>query len=176
MFRRLLVRVVNARLSWIDSIPMGTLSNRFTNDIGVIDDALAVDVSSFLHQSTSMFVALLAGGLILPAAIVPTLLFASLYGFTFRNYLCLNRDANRIASTTSSPLFASALSSRQRIRYSLSLTAKSFLGFAEALRGVTTIRAFAKERHFRRRLCSIIDETLAFWYLSATLDVGTAAV
>lgn len=45
------------------------------------------------------------------------------------------------------------------------------LGFAEALRGVTTIRAYSKESQFRHRLCKIVDETLAFWYLSATLDV-----
>jgi len=46
------------------------------------------------------------------------------------------------------------------------------IGFAEALRGVTSIRAFSKEHQFRHRLCKIVDETLAFWYLSATLDVS----
>lgn len=105
----MLVRVVHAPLRWIDIIPMGTLSNRFTNDIGTVDDSLAIDFSSFGHQGTAMFVALLASGFILPSAIVPTLLFALLYGYIFRNYLLLNRDANRIASTTASPLFASEL-------------------------------------------------------------------
>lgn len=107
LFRRLLLRVVQAPLRWIDSIPLGTVSNRFTNDVAIIDDSLAVDFSTFAHQGTSMAVALLAGGFILPSAVVPTLLFAAIYAYTFRNYLCLNRDANRIASTTASPLFAS---------------------------------------------------------------------
>jgi hypothetical protein len=107
LFRRLLVGVINAPLRWVDSIPIGTLSNRFTNDIGTIDDSLAIDFSTFGHQSTSMAVAFLAGGFILPSAVVTTLLFACIYGYTFRNYLLLNRDANRIASTTASPLFAS---------------------------------------------------------------------
>ncbi|GAA5895594.1 uncharacterized protein JCM6883_001558 [Sporobolomyces salmoneus] len=150
IFRNLLVRVVHAPLSFLDSIPMGVLSNRFTNDVGILDDSLAVDASTFLHQGTSMVVALLAGGFILPAAIVPTVIFATIYVQIFRKYLLLNRDANRIASTTSSPLFSS---------------------FAEALRGVTIIRAFSQEGRFRRRLCRNVDETLAFWYLSATLDV-----
>ncbi|GAA5956896.1 hypothetical protein JCM3765_006634 [Sporobolomyces pararoseus] len=150
LFRRLLLRVVHAPLRWIDSIPMGTLSNRFTNDIATVDDSLAVDFSTFAHQGTSMAIALLAGGFILPSAVVPTLIFAAIYAYIFRNYLYLNRDANRIASTTASPLFAS---------------------FAEALRGTTTIRAFSKESQFRNRLCHIVDETLAFWYLSATLDI-----
>ncbi|GAA5926884.1 uncharacterized protein JCM15063_000395 [Sporobolomyces koalae] len=150
LFEKLLVRVVHSPLRWIDHIPLGTLSNRFTNDIATVDDALAPDFCSFGHQSTTMLVALFAGGFILPAAIAPTLLFAGLYVYIFRCYLLLNRDANRIASTTASPLFAS---------------------FAEALRGVTTIRAFGKEQQFRRKLCNIVDETLAFWYLSATLDI-----
>jgi len=107
LFRRLLVRVVHAPLRWIDLIPMGTLSNRFTNDIGTVDDSLAQDFSTFGHQSTTMFVALLASGFILPSAIAPTLLFAGIYGYIFRNYLMLNRDSNRIASTTASPLLAS---------------------------------------------------------------------
>ncbi|GAA6058989.1 hypothetical protein JCM10212_001699 [Sporobolomyces blumeae] len=150
LFERMLVRVVNAPLWWLDSTPVGVLSNRFTNDVGIVDDSLAADFDSFAHQGTSMAVALFASGVILPSAVPATVLFAAAYGYVFRDYLCLSRDVNRIASTTASPLFAS---------------------FAEALRGVTTIRAFSRERMFRRRLCQIIDETLAFWYLTATLDI-----
>lgn len=52
-----------------------------------------------------------------------------------------------------------------------SAVALELAGFGEALRGITTIRAFGKQKEYRARLCRIVDETLAFWYLSATLDV-----
>lgn len=37
--------------------------------------------------------------------------------------------------------------------------------------GITTIRAFRKEKSYRAELCENIDETLALWYCSCTLDV-----
>lgn len=99
--------------------------------------------------------ALVVISLVLPAALGTSVIFALIYSTIFRSYLLVNRDVNRIAATTASPLFAS---------------------FAEALRGITTIRAFNKQKEYRARLCSIVDETLAFWYCSATLDVRASVI
>lgn len=37
--------------------------------------------------------------------------------------------------------------------------------------GITTIRAFGRERSFRSNLCILMDDTLSLWYASCTLDV-----
>ncbi|GEM08696.1 ATP-binding cassette transporter [Rhodotorula toruloides] len=150
LFRQLLSRVVYAPLRWYDLVPLGTIVNRFTQDIGVVDDGLAVTMAEFAVQMAFLIAALVVISIVLPAALGASLIFALIYSTIFRSYLVVNRDVNRIAATTASPLFAS---------------------FAEALRGITTIRAFGKQKEYRARLCRIVDETLAFWYCSATLDI-----
>ncbi|BGP17739.1 hypothetical protein JCM10213v2_005781 [Rhodosporidiobolus nylandii] len=150
LFHKLLVRVVHAPLRWFDVIPLGTVQNRFTSDIGIVDEALATNVSEFSGNIISMVASLIVVSIVLPAALASSIIFAAIYTSIFRSYLRVNRDVNRIAATTASPLFSS---------------------FAEALRGITTIRAFAKQKAYRARLCEIVDDNLAFWYLSATLDV-----
>lgn len=37
--------------------------------------------------------------------------------------------------------------------------------------GITTIRAFGREKAYRSQVCAILDETLGIWYASCTLDV-----
>ncbi|GAA5864726.1 hypothetical protein JCM8547_008286 [Rhodosporidiobolus lusitaniae] len=150
LFHRLLVRVVRSPLRWFDVVPLGTIQNRLTNDVGTLDEALATNFSEFAGNVISMAASLIVVSIVLPTALISSIFFAATYYYIFRSYLVVNRDVNRIAATTASPLFSS---------------------FAEALRGVTTIRAFGKQREYRARLCEIIDDTLAFWYLGATLDV-----
>uniref|UniRef100_A0A0K3C7N0 BY PROTMAP: gi/647394901/emb/CDR36136.1/ RHTO0S01e15060g1_1 [Rhodosporidium toruloides] n=1 Tax=Rhodotorula toruloides TaxID=5286 RepID=A0A0K3C7N0_RHOTO len=150
LFHQLLARVVYAPLRWFDLVPLGTIVNRFTQDIGVVDDGLAVTMAEFAVQMAFLIAALVVISVVLPVALGTSLIFALIYSTIFRSYLLVNRDVNRIAATTASPLFAS---------------------FAEALRGITTIRAFGKQKEYRARLCNIVDETLAFWYCSATLDI-----
>ncbi|BGP41473.1 hypothetical protein JCM10449v2_005460 [Rhodotorula kratochvilovae] len=150
LFHQLLVRIVAAPMRWFDLVPVGTIQNRFTNDISIVDDGLADNVSSFASNIATMIAALAVTSAVLPAALVSSLAFAGIYASIFRSYLLVNRDVNRIAATTASPLFSS---------------------FGEALRGITTIRAFGKQKEYRARLCRIVDETLAFWYLGATLDI-----
>ncbi|GAA5889236.1 hypothetical protein JCM5296_005842 [Sporobolomyces johnsonii] len=150
LFRKLLVRVVHAPVRWFDVVPLGTISNRFVNDIGIVDDSLASNFADAGDNLVAGVASLVVSAVILPPAIVPSLVFAVTYGAIFSRYLRVNRDVNRIAATTASPLFSS---------------------FAEALRGITTIRAFARQTEYRHRLCQIVDDTLAFWYLSATLDI-----
>lgn len=87
---------------------------------------------------------------VLPVAIAPTACFGIVYIVMFTRYLSVNRDLNRIAATTASPLFS---------------------GFHEVLVGITTIRAFGRERDYRRKVAEIIDRTLGIWYCSCTLDV-----
>ncbi|GAA5998451.1 uncharacterized protein JCM10292_002702 [Rhodotorula paludigena] len=150
LFDRLLRRVVYAPLRFFDVVALGTLQNRFTNDISMVDDGLAVNVTEFVGNIAQMVAALGVVSFVLPAALVSSVLFMAIYASIFRSYLVVNRDVNRIAATTASPLFSS---------------------FAEALRGIVTIRAFGKQKEYRARLCRTIDDTLSFWYLGATLDV-----
>lgn len=46
LFHQLLTRVVHAPLRWFDLVPLGTISNRFTNDVSAVDDDVARNVVS----------------------------------------------------------------------------------------------------------------------------------
>lgn len=117
-----------------------------------------------------MTAALLITVVILPATFVPTAVFATFYANMFFRYLNVNRDINRIGATTASPLFSSAYC------YCLgpfSDPSKPIVvaAFHQVLVGISTVRAFAKERDYRAQLCIIVDEILALWYCTCTLDV-----
>ncbi|KAK4700588.1 hypothetical protein P7C70_g5658, partial [Phenoliferia sp. Uapishka_3] len=170
IFSKLVLRVVHAPSRWFDVVPLGRVTARFTRDVSTLDGAiasklayfsnldsystnlssLAVNFSNFANHLLSMTSSLLITVVILPATIIPTACFAFIYTTLFTRYLAVNRDVNRIGATTASPLFST---------------------FHQVLVGITTIRAFAKERDYRAELCSIVDETLALWYCTCTLDV-----
>ncbi|KAK4046805.1 hypothetical protein OIV83_005800 [Microbotryomycetes sp. JL201] len=153
LFSALLKKVMFATTRWFDMTPNGRITNRFTNDVSVLDGELANNFSTFITYIWSMVTALAVTAYILPSAILPTACFAAVYTFIFIRYLGVSRDLNRIASTTASPLFT---------------------GFQQVLTGITTIRAFGRQRDYRARVCDILDETLGLWYASATLDVWLA--
>ncbi|KAM0786571.1 hypothetical protein ACM66B_002027 [Microbotryomycetes sp. NB124-2] len=153
LFSALLEKVSFATTRWFDMTPNGRITNRFTNDVSVLDGELANNFSTFITYIWSMATALAVTSYILPSAVLPTACFAAVYTFIFVRYLGVSRDLNRIASTTASPLFT---------------------GFQRVLTGITTIRAFGRQKDYRARVCQVLDETLGLWYASATLDVWLA--
>ncbi|KAK4055812.1 hypothetical protein OIO90_003065 [Microbotryomycetes sp. JL221] len=153
LFAALLDKVVFASPRWFDLTPVGRITNRFTNDVSILDGELANNFSTFITYIWSMVTALAVTAYILPSAILPTACFALVYTVIFVRYLGVSRDLNRISSTMASPLFT---------------------GFQQVLTGITTIRAFGREADYRTRVCEVMDETLGLWYASATLDIWLA--
>lgn len=141
---------MHATPRWFDLTSVGRITNRFTNDISILDGELANNFATFANNIWAMMTSLGVLSFILASAIVPTAGFAAIYTFMFVRYLGVSRDLNRIAATTASPLFS---------------------GFQQVLTGITTIRAFGRETDYRARVCDVLDETLGLWYASATLDV-----
>lgn len=65
-------------------------------------------------------------------------------------FLASTRDMQRIESTSTSPLYSS---------------------FQSALMGLTTIRAFAAERHHLEDLYTMVDVNQALWWAVCTIEV-----
>ncbi|SCZ87687.1 BZ3500_MvSof-1268-A1-R1_Chr2-2g05153 [Microbotryum saponariae] len=150
LFAELLHRVVHARPRWYDITPVGRILNRFTNDVAVIDGELAAAFSNFAGMIISLVISFGINMYILPLGIIPILGVGAVYLYIFSRWLNVSRDLNRIAATTASPLFS---------------------GFQQVLVGISTIRAFGREKNYRRHVCKVLDDTLSMWYASATIDV-----
>ena len=78
--------------------------------------------------------------IILPAALLPTLMCLSIYGYIFVRYLRVSRELNRISSTTTAPIFS---------------------GFEQVLTGITTVRAFERQNDYREALFELLDSSQA---------------
>ncbi|KAM0756114.1 P-loop containing nucleoside triphosphate hydrolase protein [Meredithblackwellia eburnea MCA 4105] len=150
IFTNLVQTVIHAPIRWFDVTPVGRIIGRFTHDVSTLDNGIAGNFSNLATHLLFMSTALVVTMVILPATLAPIILFASIYLTLFTRYLSVNRDINRIGATSSSPLFSA---------------------FHQAVSGISTIRAFGKEQEFRASLCRILDDNLALWYCSCTLDV-----
>ncbi|SCV70403.1 BQ2448_1797 [Microbotryum intermedium] len=146
LFAELLHRVVHAPPRWYDITPIGRILNRFTNDVSIIDGELASAFTSFAGMIISLVISFSVNIYILPLGIIPMLAVGVIYLYIFFRWLNVSRDLNRIAATTASPLFS-------------------------VLVGISTIRAFGREKDYRRHVCEVLDDTLSMWYASATIDV-----
>ena len=131
-----LLRVVRAPLAWFDTNPSGRVLNRFSKDVGVIDDALPLVTFDFFNVA-SMILATL--GLVLAANPYLLLALAPLtVGFTIlrRRYMASARLVKSIEAQARSPVF-------------------SLLG--EVLEGLPTVRATRLAPALRARFAEALD-------------------
>jgi ATP-binding cassette subfamily C (CFTR/MRP) protein 4 len=131
-----LLRVVRAPLAWFDANPSGRVLNRFSKDVGVIDDALPLVTFDFFNVA-SMILATL--GLVLAANPYLLLALAPLtVGFTIlrRRYMASARLVKSLEAQARSPVF-------------------SLLG--EVLEGLPTVRAARLAPALRIRFAEALD-------------------
>ncbi|XP_045472447.1 probable multidrug resistance-associated protein lethal(2)03659 [Harmonia axyridis] len=117
-------RVINATMQFFNANPSGRILNRFSEDIGIVDDYIphvVFDVLSIALLSLSVIVlASLVEWVMFPASLVLGMIFIA-----FRSvYIVTSRNVKRIVAVTRSPMYSH-------------ITATAH--------GITTIRAFNAE-------------------------------
>ncbi|KAK9469339.1 P-loop containing nucleoside triphosphate hydrolase protein [Lipomyces arxii] len=145
IFNNLLGHVTGAKMRFFDTTPVGRIMNRFSRDISLIDQDMALELSVF----SSLFVSLVAVvgliGFIVPMFLVPgVFIFALFFGIN-ELYLRPSRELKRIEAVTRSPIF----------QY-----------FGETLAGLSTIRAYAHERRFMVSIMSVVDSNTRPYFLN----------
>ena len=140
--------VLRAKIEFFDTNPVGRILNRFSADVGIIDDALPQTLFDFI-----MCFFMVLGGMATAAVVMPFILIAFppvLYYFlVVRNtFLTTSRELKRIEGVARSPIFA-------------------MLG--EALCGIGTIRANQSLDFFRQKFEEVQNNhTRAFWAFIAS--------
>ena len=124
---KMVLAVLQAPVLFFDSNPVGRIMNRFSKDIGCLDEVLP---KTFL-MSIQLILLLLAG-IVVPTVTNPWLLFivlplVALVVYISRYYLKTSRELKRLESICRSPVFSH---------------------ISETLNGLETIRTRGRQRNF----------------------------
>uniref|UniRef100_A0A8D2LQ45 Cystic fibrosis transmembrane conductance regulator n=1 Tax=Varanus komodoensis TaxID=61221 RepID=A0A8D2LQ45_VARKO len=139
--------ILKAPVVFFDTNPIGRILNRFTKDIGHLDDLLPLtflDLMQTLLQICSVVTVAIS---VIPWILIPLVPLLILFIFLRRYFLATSRDIKRLESTTRSPVFSHLSSS---------------------LQGLWTIRAFKAEQRFQELFDAHQDLHTEAWFLFLT--------
>ncbi|XP_041438363.1 ATP-binding cassette sub-family C member 4 isoform X2 [Xenopus laevis] len=143
MFQSLL----NAPILFFDRNPIGRILNRFSKDIGHLDDLLPFTFLDFIQVFLQILGVIAVAVSVIPWILVPLLPLVIVFYFLRRYFLDTSRDIKRLESTTRSPVFSHLSSS---------------------LQGLWTIRAFRSEKRFQDLFDAQQDLHSEAWFLFLT--------
>ncbi|XP_069744034.1 ATP-binding cassette sub-family C member 10 isoform X2 [Narcine bancroftii] len=148
---KLLLRVMKATSSFLDTTPIGCIVNRFSSDLYSVDDILPFILNIFLATLYGLLGMVLMISYSLPWITLVLMPLAILYFYLQRYYRVTSRELKRLTAITLSPIYTQ---------------------FSETLKGITTIRAsravlrFEKENSRRLELnqrCLYATNTAMQW-------------
>ncbi|KAA1064369.1 hypothetical protein PGTUg99_020301 [Puccinia graminis f. sp. tritici] len=142
---RMFGKILRAPMSFFDTTPAGTILNRFSRDVFIIDEILPRVFTGFLRTAAGT-ISIFA---VVSWAVPPFLLVCVPLLFVYKSvqsyYLATSREIKRIDAITKSPIFAM---------------------FGETLAGVATIRAFAEQGRFVAENETKVDRNLEACFAS----------
>lgn len=145
IFKKLLRKVLHAKLRFFDATPIGRIMNRFSKDMEAADQELTPFIEGAFYSFVACVSTVVLITFITPQFLTVAILVAILYYFVGYFYLTGSRELKRLESISRSPIYQH---------------------FSETLVGVTTIRAFGDESRFMRENLQKIDENnKPFFYL-----------
>ncbi|CAG8554167.1 1019_t:CDS:10, partial [Cetraspora pellucida] len=144
LFSELLNVILRAPLNFFDTASLGTIMNRFSKDLGIIDQSLMTVVSSFIGNIVGV-ISVLA----VVTAVTYEFLFVSLvvvvsYIIIGSMYIHASRELKRLQSITRSPVVS---------------------WFSETVVGIATIRAFNVEQRFIKTFIDRLNTSNRTTYL-----------
>ncbi|KAL6725064.1 hypothetical protein Aduo_019884 [Ancylostoma duodenale] len=106
LHKKMFSAVVNAKISFFDKNPIGRILNRFSKDVGTMDDQLSFVFFEFLMGALNFFGIVFVILLLNPIVFLPTLPLLILFFLLRVVYLASSRDVKRLEATTRSPLYS----------------------------------------------------------------------
>ncbi|XP_038068619.1 ATP-binding cassette sub-family C member 9-like [Patiria miniata] len=149
LHHRLLRNIIRVPLRFFDTVPIGRVLNRFSNDTALIDvkisQTILVVIATFLNVVSSVVVNTIVMPIFIAFFVPVAIAFIVLQMY----FLASSRELQRLNSTSKSPVLAF---------------------FSESLTGLTTIRAYRAGGRFFKALIDRINGNLsAFMYLQIVI-------
>ncbi|XP_025056144.1 multidrug resistance-associated protein 4 isoform X5 [Alligator sinensis] len=139
--------ILKAPVLFFDRNPIGRILNRFSKDIGHLDDLLPLTFLDFMQTLLQIFGVVGVAVAVIPWILIPLVPLFILFIFLRRYFLATSRDIKRLESTTRSPVFSHLSSS---------------------LQGLWTIRALKAEQRFQKLFDAHQDLHSEAWFLFLT--------
>ncbi|XP_060872271.1 probable multidrug resistance-associated protein lethal(2)03659 isoform X2 [Metopolophium dirhodum] len=147
--------ITRATMYFFNTNSSGRILNRFTKDIGAIDEMITVPSLDFIYNSLSLIGIIIVVGIVNVYLLIPTFFIGVLFYYTVVYYLSTSRSIKRLEGASRSPV----------------------LGYLNAsLQGLSTIRAFEAEEVLSREFDDHQDLHTSAWYIfiSSTEALGFA--
>ncbi|CAH1183163.1 unnamed protein product [Phaedon cochleariae] len=153
MHNKMFNNIVYSPMSFFNNNPSGRILNRFSKDIGSLDEVLPMTLLDTMQIGLSVLSISVVIGSLSVWILVPTIFILTLFYFMRVFYLETSRDVKRIDSITRSPIFTH-------------LTA--------SLQGLTTIRAFGAEEVLKIEFDGYqnTNSAASFMFLGASRTFG----
>lgn len=145
IFAKLLSSILYAKLRFHNVTPTGRIMNRFSKDMDIIDQQLIPNFEGLSYSVVVCLWIILLIGYVTPQFLLFAIPLCALYYTVCTLYLRASRELKRIDNINISPIHQL---------------------FAEAIKGVTTIRALADERRFITQSLVAIDRSNAPFFIS----------
>uniref|UniRef100_A0A8P0NYX7 Multidrug resistance-associated protein 4 n=1 Tax=Canis lupus familiaris TaxID=9615 RepID=A0A8P0NYX7_CANLF len=139
--------ILRAPVLFFDTNPIGRILNRFSKDIGHMDDLLPLTFLDFLQTFLQVLGVVGVAVAVIPWIAIPLLPLAVIFFILRRYFLATSRDVKRLESTSRSPVFSHLSSS---------------------LQGLWTIRAYKAEERFQELFDAHQDLHSEAWFLFLT--------
>ncbi|XP_043548623.1 multidrug resistance-associated protein 4 [Chiloscyllium plagiosum] len=144
LHNRMFACIIRAPVLFFDRNPIGRILNRFSKDIGHLDDLLPYTCMDFLQSSLQILGVIAVAVAVIPWILIPITPLAIVFFFLRHYYLKTSRDIKRMETSTRSPVFSHLSSS---------------------LQGVWTIRATKTEQQFQAKFDEHQDLHSGTWFL-----------
>lgn len=145
IFKKLLYNVLDSKIRFFDSTPIGRIMNRFSKDMESVDQDLSVMAFQVLRCSLGALATTLLIAYITPGFLLFGIFIVAVYWLIGIFYLAVSREIKRIDSISKSPIFQH---------------------FGETLSGVSTIRAYGVSNRFiQDNLTKVDNNNRPFFYL-----------
>ncbi|XP_014446420.1 multidrug resistance-associated protein 4 [Tupaia chinensis] len=139
--------ILKAPVLFFDRNPIGRILNRFSKDIGHMDDLLPLTFLDFIQTFLQVVGVVAVAAAVIPWIIIPLVPLGIMFFVLRRYFLETSRDVKRLESTTRSPVFSHLSSS---------------------LQGLWTIRAYKAEERFQELFDAHQDLHSEAWFLFLT--------
>ncbi|KAM9674362.1 ATP-binding cassette sub-family C member 4-like isoform 1-T1 [Dama dama] len=147
LHNKMLESILRSPVLFFHRNPIGRILNRFSKDIGHMDDLLPLTFLDFIQ--TFLLMISMVGVMVaaVPWTAIPVIPLGTVFFFLRRYFLETSRDVKRLECTTRSPVFSH---------------------LASSLRGLWTIRAYKAEQKFQELFDAHQDLHSEAWFLLLT--------
>ncbi|CAG9827192.1 unnamed protein product [Diabrotica balteata] len=149
MHNKMFDNIIYSPMYFFNNNPSGRILNRFSKDIGIVDEVLPTTILDTLQIGLSVLSICLVIGTLSPWMLIPTIVVLVIFYFMRFIFLETSRDVKRVESINRSPVYSH-------------LTA--------SLQGLTTIRAFKAQEILAVEFDNLqnVHSAAFFMYLGAT--------